>query len=319
MRDMAESNEAPPAWKEIADNIAAWWRSQPDKAVFGFLAISWILLFHFFGNSTLGYVPTRSLFLWLRANYENPEEAHGLLIPFVVAALYYVKRDTLIKLPKSSWWPAFGIVLFAAVLHVTGYIAQQTRISVAAFFLGLYGLSGVIWGKEWLRASLFPFFLFVFCVPLGKLAEPLSQELRSWATQLTYWVTHGVFGIQLVRQGNLLFEASGKFQYEVAAACSGIRSLTATLAIAIIFAFVALNSTWKRLLMILSAFPLAVFGNVLRLTCIIFAAEIFQQKGGNFVHDNAILSLLPYIPPIMGLLAIGRLLDRHPPIPGTAS
>jgi hypothetical protein len=44
---------------------------------------------------------------------------------------------------------------------------------------------------------------------------------------------------------------------------------------------------------------------------IILAAEMFGQKAGNYVHENSILSLLPYVPAILGVLGIGHLLQKH--------
>ena len=77
------------------------------------------------------------------------------------------------------------------------------------------------------------------------------------------------------------------------------------------------------LLIIFSAFPLAVAGNVFRLALIILAAEVAEsaqpgvgQAAGNFVHENGILSLLPYVPAFVGVLIIGRLIkedDRPEP------
>lgn len=48
--------------------------------------------------------------------------------------------------------------------------------------------------------------------------------------------------------------------------------------------------------MIASALPLAVAGNVLRLTLIIVVAEAFGQKTGDWVHENTFFSMLPYVP-----------------------
>ena len=41
------------------------WDGLPCKAEFGALLIAWVLLFHFLGNSTIGYVDTPSMFTWL--------------------------------------------------------------------------------------------------------------------------------------------------------------------------------------------------------------------------------------------------------------
>jgi exosortase/archaeosortase family protein len=98
-----------------------------------------------------------------------------------------------------------------------------------------------------------------------------------------------------------------------------MRSLTATVAIALIYAFVAFKSPWRRAIMIASAVPFAVAANVVRLTTIIIASETFGQEAGNYVHNSSWLSLLPYIPAIAGVLFLGHLLrEDRPPKSGEA-
>ena len=56
---------------------------------------------------------------------------------------------------------------------------------------------------------------------------------------------------------------------------------------------------------------LAVIGNVVRLTTIIVAAETFGQSAGNYVHESFLFSLLPYVPPILGLMILGHWLEKR--------
>jgi exosortase/archaeosortase family protein len=58
--------------------------------------------------------------------------------------------------------------------------------------------------------------------------------------------------------------------------------------------------------------PLAVIGNVLRLSMIVGAGEFFGQKAGNFVHEDSFFSLLPYVPVFVGLMYISRWLEESP-------
>jgi hypothetical protein len=47
--------------------------------------------------------------------------------------------------------------------------------------------------------------------------------------------------------------------------------------------------------------------------CIIIAAEMGGQKWGDYVHEGGpfgIISLLPYVPAIVGLLVAGRLMEK---------
>ena len=53
-------------------------------------------------------------------------------------------------------------------------------------------------------------------------------------------------------------------------------------------------------------------GNVFLLTCIIITAELFGQEAGMYVHDSSVLSLLPYIPGMAGLMILARFLREAP-------
>ncbi|HTG45619.1 MAG TPA: exosortase/archaeosortase family protein [Verrucomicrobiae bacterium] len=288
------------------------WAQLPYKGLFLTLFGLWLVIFHFLGNSTLGYVNSPSLFVWLNWMYERAEDdRHGRLIPFVVLALFWWKRRQLLAVPKRHWWPAFGLFGLGIGLHILGYILQQTQISVVGFFLGLYGLTGLVWGPQWLIHSFFPFCLFVFCLPLANVGVAVTLPLRILASEITAVVCRDILGINVIQDGTRIFDSRGSYQYDVAAACSGIRSLTATLALSMIYAFTSLHSGWKRVVMILSAFPFAIAANVIRLSAIVTAAETFGKEAGNFVHSNSVLSLLPYIPAIIGIFVLGHFLKRE--------
>lgn len=310
--DMSDTRPTPDKPAGLLDEVVEFWRSMPDKSLFFILLAAWVFFFHFLGNPTFGYTKTPSLFAWLNYAYHNSnDDQHGFLVPFVVLALLYVKRKELIPVQKTNWWPALTLVVTGLLLHVVGYVVQQTRISVFAFFVGLYGLTGLVWGPRWLKASFFPFFLFVFCVPIATMSEKITFPLRVLATKTTVGLAQTVLGIDVVQNGTSIWEPSGRYQYEVAAACSGLRSLTAIFALATIYGFLEFRENWKRLVIIASAFPLAVIGNVVRLTTIIVAAETFGQSAGNYVHESFWFSLLPYVPPIAGLIFLGHWLGRR--------
>jgi exosortase len=298
------------------------WRSFPLRWAVLLLLGVWVGLFHFLGNSTLGYVKTRSLFGWWwwvhvraveRADGSHDfmkllsadEEAYAWFIPLVVAVLLWWRREQLMALPKKVWWPALAIFIAALLLHMLGYMVQQARLSVMAFLLGIYGLTGLLWGGAWLRVSLFPFALSAFCVPLGSGAEPITFPLRLIATKLTAGVCHALLGINVIQDGTRLFDPGGSYQYEVAAACGGIRSLTAILALGVIYGYLNFDSIWRRLVMLAMAVPLAVVANVFRLTVIILAAEAFGREAGDYVHGSSWFGLAPYLPAFFGMLLLG--------------
>jgi exosortase len=316
--------------EEFRIDFVDCWRRLPNKGFFFLLLAAWLALFQFLGNSTLGYLHTPSLLRWMyivyraRSDPSASDEGHGLLVPFIVLGLMWWKRKELLTLPIQLWWPGLLLIGFALALHVIGYVVQQPRISIVALFTGIYGIMGLAWGREWLRESFFPFFLFIFCVPLGWSAQSVTFPLRVLVCRLVEWISGNLFQIDVVREGTALLDPMHRYQYDVAPACSGIRSLFATSAVTIIYAFLSFRSWWRRGVLIASAVPLAVFGNVLRMLTIVVAAEIGGQEAGNYVHEGGpfgIISLLPYAGAFGGMLLLGYALHEKPvkpPVPPEA-
>jgi exosortase len=323
MNDKPNSKPPPDWWRDTVD----CWHRLPNKAFFFVLLAAWLALFQFLGNPILGYVHTPSLFSWMIGAYNSPDsdDGHGNFIPFLVIGLFWWKRRELLAQPLNLWWPSLLILAAALMLHVAGYAVQQPYLCIAALFAGIYGLMGLAWGRAWLRNSLFPFFLFIFSVPLGQRAEFITFPLRQLVSWLSEKVAH-VLGIGVIREGTQLFDPSGSFGFDVAAPCSGMRSLIAVFLLATIYGFFTFRSPWKRLFLIALALPFAVLGNLARMLCIIVAAEIGGQPWGNYVHegcpihvplvsdvfgDIAIVSLVPYLPAMVGLLLVGRWLENR--------
>ena len=317
----------PPSAPAAADDLglAVCWQRLPDKGLFFGLLAAWLALFHFFGNSTFGYVDTPSLFQWMYNAYNSKsptaDDGHANLIPFVVLALFWWKRKELLGQPMKAWGPGLLLVALGLALHVVGYVIQQPRICIVGLFAGIYGLMGLVWGLQWLQASFFPFFLLAFMVPLGSLTEPITFPLRLLVSKVVAFISHTVIGLDVGRDGTKLFNIPGHYQYEVAAACSGIRSLMAITAISVIYAFTVFKSWKLRAVLIAVAVPLAFLGNAFRMMVIVLAAEFGGQDWGNYVHEGGplgILSLLPYVPAIVGLMMLGRRLEKFEarPVPG---
>lgn len=301
------------------------WQRFPNKAFFAGLAIAWLALFLAVGNSTLGYVHSPSLFSWVldayhpAGDYLASDDGHGILVPFIVIGILWWKRKDFLDLPLRLWSPSLLVVVFSLALHLLGYMIQQPRLSLVAFFGGVYGLMGLAWGPEFLQRTFFPFFLLAFCIPVSTQLQPVTFHLRLWVCQIVEFLCHNFLVIDVIRDGTSLRDPTGQYQYEVAAACSGMRSQVATLGLAFCFAFLSFTSWWKRLVLIASAFPLAVIGNTLRMLIIVIAADIGGQEWGNAVHDGGpfgIVSLMPYIPAFFGLMYLEQWLRGSTPPKG---
>lgn len=312
---MAEENQpVKSGFASFWEELHHYWKQLPNKWLFFALVIVWSALFHFRGNAMFGWVDTPSLFGWMYWAFTTwPDDGHCLLIPFVVLALLWWKRQELFGVPKGIWWPALSFVVIGLLLHLAGYMIQQSRVSIVGFFTGLYGLTGLVWGKHWLRATVFPMILFVFCVPLGTLGDTITVPLRMLVTKASVGFSNDVLGIQVFRDGSRII-GDGGFQYDVAPACSGIRSLIALLAMTTIYGFVTFRPAWKRILMVLVAAPLAVLGNIVRITGVIVTADAFGQRAGALVEQK--LGFVTFAVAIACVLLLGHIFrdqeeERH--------
>ena len=327
MNEHQISNTSLNFWQDSMD----CWRRLPNKFFFFLLLAAWLGLFQFLGNSILGYIHTPSLFSWMQEAYRTHgdvpnNDAHGNFVPFLVVGLFWWKRKELLASSFNIWWPGLLIFVAGMVLHISGYVLQQPRISIVALFTGIYGLMGLAWGREWLRKSFFPFFLFVFSIPLGDQAKFITVPLQLLVSWLTAVAAH-VVGIGVMRDGVQLIDPSGTYQYEVAAACSGIRSLIAIFLLATIYGFMTFHSTWKRLFLMALAFPLAVLGNLasdaIHHRCSGTGWTVVGQLRPRRLpnppsfhlpligNEIAIVNLLPYVPAIIGLLWVGRWMEKR--------
>jgi exosortase len=272
---MTESTKAEArAGQSLWEEVVWYWQQWPAKPLWLCLLAAWLALFQFLGNSTLGYIETRSLFGWMSYCYsQQPDDEHGYLIPVVIVVMFWWKRRELLARAGDVWWPAMGVVIAALLLHIVAYRIQQTRVSIIAFALGLYGLLGLTWGRRFMVNSFFPMVLFVFCIPLATVSDTVTYPLRILVTKISAGIGREILAMPIVRDGSQIKGPDGT--YDVVAACSGIRSLTALGAVTMIYAFLAFKSHWKRVVVLLAAVPLAVAGNSARVTTVIILGDVF--------------------------------------------
>ena len=283
-----EPKPAPTLAEEFLVEFRAFWARLPDKPLFFTLLGAWVVLFHFLGHCSFNFTNQPSLFAWMWGAWsaEALEAEHGKLVPVVVLILLWLRHDELLATPTRRWLPALAGVALALALHVVAFTVQQPRVSMVALAGGAWCLVGLVWGPGWLQKTFFPFLLLGFCVPLESLGEGLLFRLRLLVTQISVGIGHSLLGLDVLRDGTAIFNSTRSFNYDVAPACSGIRSLASLLAVTTIYGYVVFRAPWKRVVMIALAAPLAVAGNVARITTVIILAEAFGHKTGAAAETN---------------------------------
>ena len=119
---------------QFQTEFVEFWGRVPNKGFFLVLLVCWLALFQFFGNPTLGYVDTRSLFGWMRNAYlahdvdgHLGDDSIGLWVPLLVLGLFWWKQKELVSQPLKIWAPGFVLVALATLLHVAAYRIQLTQ------------------------------------------------------------------------------------------------------------------------------------------------------------------------------------------------
>lgn len=248
-----------------------------------------LVLFHCYGNSADVRLFSSSVFRWMIMRWSDStfsvgEYSHGWLIPLVSGWALWLKRDEIAKTPKTTYWPAVLLVAVGLFLHWIGMRAQQPRISLGAFILILWAIPCFLFGRGVGRLFMFPCAYLIFCIPMN-FFDSFSFQLRILATAISTAVLNGV-GIGVVQAGSSIRAVDGSFALEVADPCSGIRSLLAMTALTAAYAYFIHAKFWKKMLLFLSAIPLAIVGNIVRVMSIAVVARLTgQEKAIHYYHD----------------------------------
>jgi exosortase len=217
------------------------------------------------GELVVLYAPT-SRFLWERWTMSVWHNAHGLLVPPVVAYLIYQQLKRLEGLPSSA--SAWGIVLLVPALMLQAFDAgmHTQLLSALSIIVVLPGLSLLLLGTERTRAILFPLLFLVAAlpIPLG-MTEQIHMQLRLIATAASGWVVP-MLGIPVFAEGTTLHLSLGALH--ISDACSGFSTLYAAAAVACLTAHSA-PTMGRKALVILTAAPLAIAANILRIVVLV--------------------------------------------------
>lgn len=186
---------------------------------------------------------------------------HGILVAALVAYLIRGELQKLSQLPVSSSPWGFAVLIPALFLHMLDTGIHSQLLSAFALLLSLPGFSLLFLGLKRTKAILFPLGTLVLTLPIPlAFTESLHLALRHIATKSVAWLLK-LFGVPVFSYGTTLEVEGGNLM--VADACSGFSTLYAAITIAILTAYFC-HSTWRRLLVLLIAAPLAIAVNIVR-------------------------------------------------------
>lgn len=206
----------------------------------------------------------------------NDDYSFGLLIPFVVGYIVYLKWP---KIQDRYWqpsWLGLLIIAFGFLLYAIGGILTSFYIPCVSFVIVLAGLLFLFGGWGLFRLMGFPLLLLILMIPSNTwFIRKISLQLQLISSILAAGLLSGL-GIPVLRQGNVI--DLGVRQLEVVAACSGLRYILSLLTLGIIYCYFSQRRFWKVAILIASLIPAAIIANSLRVTAMALVPSL-QEEG----------------------------------------
>jgi len=254
-------------------------------------------------------IPAEVLFfavLWFEAINQlqaewslNPQYGYGWSVPFL--ALYLLWRrwsGRPLPRPSDSRVLPIALIVFCALLFFPiRFVAEANPdwrllswalalIAVAMSILWIF----LIGGWPWLRHFCFPILFFLVAVPWPMhFEQAVTQNLMRAVTVINVSLLN-VAGIPALQHGNVIEVGSGLIGIEEA--CSGVRSLQATLMISLFLGELYSFTIARRIFLVIVGALLAFFCNVVRTAILVWMGAKNGAKSIEAWHDPAGLTIL---------------------------
>jgi len=295
----------------LTSRLHRWITQKPMEALLVLLLIAVIVGFYGFfpAYGPGGY---QSALSWLKSTWTSETDyGHGFLIGPLILALLWWRFSQEPSFERKHAVGGLFVFLGGILLWIIAYRVMQARVAVASLSFVAWGGTWYLFGWKAAKLSFLPFFLLLLAIPVPGLIQA-TNGLQVLATKFGY---HGakLFGVDCLYSGtNIQSAIAGKWGFNIAEGCSGIRSLMAMILISTVYVYIIDLPLWRRALVFLAALPLAIFVNAIRITSIILIAEYGDKEfAAGIYHNWASFFIFPI--GILGMLGVHQLLtlDRR--------
>ncbi|HEX2584185.1 MAG TPA: VPLPA-CTERM-specific exosortase XrtD [Steroidobacteraceae bacterium] len=215
------------------------------------------------------------------------EYSHCVLLPFISAYLIWQKRSELSDLcghANHGHWSGVLLVFTGLLVNIAGKYASIFALQQYSMLIVLYGAVVCFGGWRMFRSILAPLLLLILMVPLPNFfLNTLSSQLQLVSSQLGVMFIR-MTGTSVFLEGNVI--DLGAYKLQVIEACSGLRYLFPLITMAAVMAYLLRTSWWKRLLLVISAAPLTIIMNSLRIGAVGLLVERWgASMAEGFLHE----------------------------------
>ncbi|MGA3194134.1 MAG: VPLPA-CTERM-specific exosortase XrtD [Terriglobales bacterium] len=216
---------------------------------------------------------------WIR----DPNFQLGMFVPAFSLYVLWLERDNLKRIAPSSSWVGLPLVVLAMLMLVLGVLGVELFTSRFSLVVLIAGLILLLHGRALFRAVLFPWAFLVLMIPLpGLILQQVTFPLQMLAAKLATFLLQTA-GVPALREGNVILLPY--MALEVVEACSGIRSLFSLVTLAIIYGYLLEKRIWVRITLAVSAVPIAVVANGLRIFGTGIVGKWDPAKAEGFFHE----------------------------------
>jgi exosortase len=228
----------------------------------------------------------------VRAWLHDSQYSHGILVPLFSFGLLWSRRDRFPAAARPAPVSGFALLAFAAAVRVFGgaiYFAWLDQIALLPFLAGLVLVFG---GWPVLRWAAAPLLFLAYMVPLPYRFEILlGFPLQRLATDASTYVLQ-TLGQPAIAEGTAILIRD--FKLSIVKACSGLSMLVTFFTFSTAVCLVVKNSVSDKLLILLSAIPIALVTNILRIVLTgLMHLHVSSESANAFFHDAAGWFMMP--------------------------
>ncbi len=244
----------------------------------------------------------------------EPQYSHGFLVPLFALLVLWRRRQSLPAPLRPAWWGVAGLAAATALRLAGGYFYFEwfEGLSLLLSLLSVGVLVGGLRFGRWLAPAA-AVLLFMFPLPFQAetaLAGPLQQLAAAVGTYALQ-----TLGFAAVAEGNVI--VVGDYRIGVLEACSGLGMLSAFFALSTTIALVVNRPAYERIAVFLSAAPIGVLMNLVRITATAYVyATLGSAAAHAFFHDLAgwLMTPLAFAALWLELALLGRLFVAATPV-----
>ena len=194
---------------------------------------------------------------------EFPSLSHGFAVPVIAAYLLWHRRQLLAQAPFEASTAGLPLIMLALGMLVIGSLGGEPFVARLSLPLVLFGTVLFLVGTRVARHAWVAIAYLALMIPLQYLTlKALTYESRLFDAGLTA-TTLRWLNVPVLRDGVLLHLPN--MTLEVADDCSSIPAIAALLALGAAYSQMQERPTWIRVALTLSAAPLGLLSNIVRL------------------------------------------------------